>query len=351
MRTAVGLLSLWLVFMWSPVLADDAPPAANAPPAAAEADEPAAPPTAAAAEIAGWTKQLDSDKFVERDQASRKLTAAGKAALPALAEAVKSPSREVVNRAFEILTGHLASSDAALAGDARAALEAIAKSDDAALARRAAALLKPDDPPTPNARFGRLGGIGRIQIGGGIQLGPGGALQLQAGGARVQMRNVNGNKTIDAEENGRKVHIEDSPQNGIAMSVTEKKGDKEETTKYAAASLDELKKKHPEAAKLYEQYNQGLGGALNIQLGAQGVPGGFPPLPPPFFPQPVQPPAAPKHDATAKVAEARRNLLAAREFLKKQLKEPAPAELSKALEQLDAIDKKLEQALEKLEED
>lgn len=348
MRSAASSIGLWLAVAFSPLAADEPPPVPTPGAAPAAAEAPAAP---AASEIAAWIKQLDSDKFVERDQASRKLSAAGQAALPALAEAVTSPSREVVNRAFEILAGHLASSDAALAREARATLETIAKSKDAALARRAAALTKPEDSPAPNARFGRAGGFGRIQIGGGIQLGPGGALQVQAGGVRIQTRNVNGNKTIDVEENGRKIHIEDSPPNGIAMSVSEKKGDKEETTKYAAASLDELKKKHPEAARLYEQYNQGLGGALNIQVPGQGLQGGFPVIPPPFVPQPVPPPGAPKHEATKTVAEARRDLLTAREFLKKQLPQPAPGELSKALEQLDAIDKKLEQALEKLEED
>jgi hypothetical protein len=62
------------------------------------------------------------------------------------------------------------------------------------------------------------------------------------------VKNVNGVKDIEAEEVGRKVKIHDDPDEGIEMSVTEKKDVKEVTKVYKAKNAEELKEKHPEAA-------------------------------------------------------------------------------------------------------
>jgi exonuclease VII small subunit len=74
---------------------------------------------------------------------------------------------------------------------------------------------------------------------------------------RVTMTNNNGVKQIEAEEGNRKVKIKDDPNNGIEMEVTETKDGKEATQKYQAKNAEELKKNHPEAHKIYEQYNNG----------------------------------------------------------------------------------------------
>ena len=56
------------------------------------------------------------------------------------------------------------------------------------------------------------GGImGNIQIRG---------MQLGGGMTRISVSNVNGVKRIEADENGKKVRIDDDPQNGIKMEVT-----------------------------------------------------------------------------------------------------------------------------------
>lgn len=99
----------------------------------------------------------------------------------------------------------------------------------------------------------------------------------------MQMKTNNGVKEIEAEENGRKVKITDDPAEGIKMEVTEKKDGKEATQKYAAKDAAELKTKHPEAHKLYEEYSQG---GANIQIQGFAIPAGaIPPgAVPPGFP-------------------------------------------------------------------
>ena len=54
------------------------------------------------ATIAKRIKQLDSNRFAERNEASSSLEAAGKAALPALSKAALGDSREVTLRAIDI---------------------------------------------------------------------------------------------------------------------------------------------------------------------------------------------------------------------------------------------------------
>ncbi len=164
----------------------------------------------------------------------------------------------------------------------RAALTKLAESkNDVASSRAAKLLAKAADPQNkPRRRVGgpiRLGGNAQIQI------------QVQAVGGqgvrKIQIKNVNGVKDITVEEGGKKIAIKESPKDGIKVQVTEKNKDgKEETKKYEAKNADELKKKHPEAHKLYEKYSNnkgfqikgiGIGGAVpirppRIQIGPNG---------------------------------------------------------------------------------
>jgi predicted Zn-dependent protease len=57
-----------------------------------------------AKQIAQWIEQLGSDRFAQREEASKKLWAAGEAAEAALEKATRSDDVEVVRRAREILT-------------------------------------------------------------------------------------------------------------------------------------------------------------------------------------------------------------------------------------------------------
>ncbi len=205
---------------------------------------------AGAASINKLIQDLESRDFATRESATKKLTELRKAAVPALQAAALGKNRESSGRAFGILRKLFQSEDAETKAVAKEALEQIVEKDDPAISRQAELLLNPPKPP-------RQRGIGAIQV----QVG---------GGRKVSVKTVNGVKEIDAEENGQKVHITDDPQNGIKVKVTEKNADgKEETKSYEAKNADDLKKKHPEAHKLYEKYSKG-GGINVIQFGIPG---------------------------------------------------------------------------------
>jgi hypothetical protein len=73
---------------------------------------------------------------------------------------------------------------------------------------------------------------------------------------QITVTNVNGERTIQAKENGRQVEITDRDGKNITVRVEEEVNGKQQTNEYKAADLDELKQKHPDAAKLYEEYSR-----------------------------------------------------------------------------------------------
>lgn len=206
-------------------------------------------------------RQLDSRQFADRQNASEKLAAKGVTAIDALQTAALNGSREARIRSIDVLKAHFQSSDDALKAAAKTALEKIASSDKVQAARRAKEVLQPKEPPAPAAR--QQIQLGQIQI------------QVQGiaqGGRRISVKTVNGVKEINATENGVKVKIIDDPKNGIKIEVKTKKNGKEDVKKYEAKNADELKKKHPDAHKLYEKYSKKnpiqlrFPGRPNIQL-------------------------------------------------------------------------------------
>ncbi|MGA2616337.1 MAG: hypothetical protein ABSF26_01930 [Thermoguttaceae bacterium] len=249
---------------------------------------------ASADEIARLVEQLDSDRYSERETASEKLSAVGRPAVAALTKAALGGSLEVTDRSIRVLRRLLAGSDEAAKTAAKIALETIAGSDRSAAAGRAKAALNAAQPQSPAP-----GALGGITIGGG-------PLQIfgNARARRLSVKNVNGAKEIEAQEDGRSVKISDHPQQGIQIEVTTKKDGKDTVQKYQAKDADELKKKHPEGYKLYQEYSQnqaGAGGVAAIQIMIQGqgqgqlqvVPGI---VPPPAMPQPqgIPQPRAPQ---------------------------------------------------------
>jgi hypothetical protein len=99
----------------------------------------------------------------------------------------------------------------------------------------------------------------------------GGANQKQ-----ITVTNVNGERTVQARENGRQVEITDREGKNITVRVEEEVNGKKQTSEFKAADLPELKQKHPDAAKLYEEYTQQAPG---IQV--QAVFNAFPAFPAP----------------------------------------------------------------------
>jgi len=91
------------------------------------------------------------------------------------------------------------------------------------------------------------------RIGGNAKQG-GRILQRKNAGIRIQTKIVNGRREVNVQTKDRKVHITDTNGKNIAMKVTETAGGKTTTKEYKAKDLAELKKTHPQAAKLYEKY-------------------------------------------------------------------------------------------------
>jgi hypothetical protein len=218
--------------------------------------------TVAPEQIAALVKQLDSDRFAERQAATDKLAEIGKPAIDALSEAAAGQSLEVTVRSIDVLKKLAGSSDEPTKEAAKAALEKIAGSSSPAAARRAQEALKAmEEAEQRQQRNVMVPGL----IQGGIQI------AVAGGGAarRMSVKTVNGVKTIEAEEGDRKIKIVDDPNAGIKMEVTTKKDGKETTEKYEAKDADDLKKKHPEAHKIYNEYAKNAGqqlGRANIRV-------------------------------------------------------------------------------------
>lgn len=202
-------------------------------------------------------KQLDSESFKKREAAAGKLQELGQKAIPALTEAAETGSLETTVRSVGILKNLLESDDKATAEKAKSALEKLAKSDNQGVARRAENAIKPKPQPRPQANRG----IQRaIQIRGRVI--------INNNAKRVQMKNVNGVKTIEAQDGNREVKIVDDPKKGITVEITETKNGKKNTEKFQAKDADQLKKKHPAAYKEYQKYSQGKMGRFQIRRAA-----------------------------------------------------------------------------------
>jgi len=234
--------------------------------AAVAADAPKAKPPqtpgAGAEQIAEWIRQMDADGSSARDEAVQKLIKAGAPTIEPVTKAVKGRSLEVTVRGVSVLKALSQSKDAKTAAAGRAALEKLAADKTHAAGREAAEALASTRPGGNWTRRGN-GLVGGAIIN----------AQAVAGGGGMQMsvRTVNGEKEIDVTENGgRKVKITEGKA-GIVVTVTEKpEGDKKPQPKeYKAANAAELKKKHPEAHKLYEQYGKQQG--VNIVMNLGGI--------------------------------------------------------------------------------
>lgn len=332
------------------VSADDEPSGNNPAPAKAEAEVNSPP-----ADVAELIQQLEANRFSKRQHASQKLLDAGKAAIPALAEAAMGEGRETTSRAIEILKKHFQSSDEATQAAAKTALEKIVQGTNGQAARAAEQALNPKKAEPPQPPGIQLRGV------------PGAQMQLQiqiqgalgGNGKRVTMHNLNGVKTIDAQDGNRKVKITDDPNNGIKMEVTETKDGKDETKKYEAKNADELKKNHPDAHKLFEEYSKPGGG---IQIGGIQLQPGINPVPEELFKQ-MQRGALPNipgleipgmlnQDAQRRLAEqlekSQKLLDDAKQTAKSLGEKSAADEVKKLLDLLDEAKQELDDAKAKL---
>lgn len=294
-----------------------------------------------ATQLAEWIKQLDADRFSQRKRASQKLYDAGKAAVPALLETARGGAKEAAQRSVDILKRFLQSPDESTQAEARAALEKLAADGSSPVAKAAEQALRPKPenntpappiqaPPLPRIQIGAI--QKQIQIGGGA----GGI-----GGTSKRVSVVNGVKTIEVSEKGRKIKIIDDPAKGIEMEVTETKDGKQETQKYEAKDADELKKKHPDAHRLFEQHTQ-----EGILPEIPFPPGGILPAPNglPIDPQKMLDQLQQRGQRAEAIEKASKQLQDAIERLQKAQDNPTKDDVSKALEQLQEARRALEAA-------
>lgn len=227
-------------------------------------------PAASTDDVASLIPQLDDGEFSQRQAASQKLMAAGKAVFPQLEKAALEGSREASGRAIDILKTHFTRGDDETKQAAKASLERLAGSGSAGAAQRASEVINPPkEPELPfNGRFG-----GPILRGANLQIQVG---NLNGNRRSSTKRDANGRVEVELEENGKKTRIVKNPNGGMEAETTEKQNGQDVTKKVEAKDLDELKKKDPDAAKIFEQYggNGNRLGNIQIQGGfAPGLPG------------------------------------------------------------------------------
>lgn len=282
--------------------------------------------------IAESIRQLDSDRFAQRQRASQQLYDAGQAAIPALLETARGSAKEAAQRAVDILKRFLQNPEEATQSQARAALEKIAADGSSPVAKAAEQALrpKPEAPAPPQAipapplpRI-QVGGIQKqFQFGGGL-----------GGGSSKRVSIVDGVKNIEISEKGRKIKIVEDPAKGIEIEITETKDGKQETQKYEAKDADELKKKNADAHRLFEEHTkQGIqiNGLPGIQI-QQGIlpPGGALPIDPEKLVEQLQQ-RGQSNEALDKALQQVRDAI---EQLEKAQENPTKDDVSKALEKL-----------------
>ena len=209
-------------------------------------------------EVSDLIRQLDAENFLEREKAAGRLESLGKKAVPGLEKSATEGALETAVRSIEILKKLMESEDNETAREAKSTLERLAESEHAATARRAKNAL---DPPKPEPMLPARANPIRIPFGRPLP-----APVARANNVRkVQTRFNNGVKTVEVEDGDRKVKIEDDPNKGIRVEITEKKNGREVTKGFEAKTEDDLKKNHPEAHAEYEKYGNGFG--LEVRAG------------------------------------------------------------------------------------
>ena len=280
-------------------------------------------PKATAEDIAKWITRLDADEFKVREAATQSLIKAGTGAIAPVAGAAKGKSPEVTSRSVTVLRTLAKSEDEQTKTAALAALDKLAEDKEHESGQQARDALTELRPP---ARGRHVHGPGGVAMGNVVVLGG-----QQPAVVTIQ---TGGNRKVLANENGKKVDITED-NNGITVTVTEKddKG-KPKVTTYKAADEKELKKKHPEGHKLYETYaGNNQGGPVNIAA-AQAWAAAFAARPRLNLRQATKL----VDEARAELAEAVKALRAAKDG------KPTAEEIAKHLAQIEAANKKLEEA-------
>ena len=314
---------------------------------AAPAKQNEQPEVVSQAKIDQLIRDLDADSFTTREAASEQLTKMGAPAAVALEKAATSDSPEQADRALRVLQSFAGSTNQTDKEAGTKALEKLSQSDNKSVASAAAKSLKaatkkttaPKNNPNviqiPNGQ----GGVIKLRIGG-IQINGAGGAKFQ----QIKKTNINGVETTEVTEtDGSRIKIEKNKT--IKVTVTKKVKGKDQTKTYEADDVEALKKKHPDAHKLYKKY--GEGNAAAIQLKAFRAIPGFP-IPRNRI-QPAKP--APKNKAgNADSAEKDAEISKAQAKLADAIKKLTPNKGDAGQPDIDAARKQLQEAVKLLEQ-
>lgn len=116
------------------------------------------PPTAE--ELGHWIEQLDSDKFLVRENATQKLAEAERQAIPRLADAVRTGSLEKAIRCIHVLRSFAVGDDIETEIEATAKLAVIAATENDRVANYASDVIKKLEPLRQERAIRILSGLG-----------------------------------------------------------------------------------------------------------------------------------------------------------------------------------------------
>jgi hypothetical protein len=268
------------------------------------------------AQIDQWIVLLRGENFQGRREAIAKLAQADVDAVQPVADLAAEGEAELVRSCVSILKQIQDRGSDKGKEAAKTALEELAKSDLPQVANAAATALKggaDELPVLPGIRGGR--------------------------NVRIGIRQINGRRSITIKDPNREVTIEDENGKNIKMTVEEQVNGAPQKKEYQADDLDDLKKKDPGAAELYEKYTKQ--NPIQVQFRAFGGPI------PPGFPIPAGLPGAPRGAAAPaaneKIETALKKLSAAQEKLEKLKSQDKvePAQIDELLDELKAAEKEL----------
>lgn len=194
-------------------------------------------------QIDNWVVQLGDERLTERIKAEKQLVAAGKEAIPALAKAALAGNRAAIEKSIDVLGKLAQSKDEETRDAARITLQMLSEGDQPSTAERAKIALntKEADGIKPFEGWDKPGN----------QFAGGGNMNRS-----VSMSNINGLRTISVKEGPLETTLQELRGDRILAQIT----GGEKPVELVARNAEDLKKKLPEAAALYEQYtavNQG----------------------------------------------------------------------------------------------
>ncbi|MEZ5944971.1 MAG: hypothetical protein R3C18_26600 [Planctomycetaceae bacterium] len=191
-------------------------------------------------QIDEWVSQLGHERLTERIKAEKQLIAAGKEAIPALAKAALAGNRDTIEKSIDVLGKLAQSKDDETREAARITLQMLSESDQPSTAERAKIALNTTeaDGIKPFEGWDKPGN----QFAGGGQM-----------NRSVSISNFNGLRTINVKEGPLETTMQELPGGRIRAKIT----GGEKPVDVVARNAEDLKKKLPEAAALYEQYTSG----------------------------------------------------------------------------------------------